>query len=159
MGMDTPYWVDVPSANWQRHIRETSLSETGGWAGFQRHLAGLHGTQLDLKRPLWEIQLIHGLSDLPGLPANCQALALKVHHAAIDGMSMAAIIHGLHDESMDSVPATGGAASPLSEWDLWQRANLNFVGRQFKLVDTVKNLLPGLVRARESRKEFSDLPQ
>ena len=30
--------------------------------------------------------------------------------------------------------------------------------RQIKLVDTVKNLLPGLVRALDSRKEFSDLP-
>ncbi len=158
MGMDTPYWVDVPFANWARQIQESVLPESAGWEGFQRHLSRIHGAQLDLRHPLWEIELIHDLRQFPGLPPNCQAVVLKLHHAAIDGMSMAAIIRGLHDESVEPVEPAPRQVSQPSEWDLWSRANINFMDRQIKLVDTVKNLLPGLVRARDSRKEFSDLP-
>ncbi len=158
MGMDTPYWVDVPAPDWKRHIQEASLPEASSWSDFQGFLSQLHSKQLDLKRPLWEIQLVHGLSNLPGLPAHCQALVMKLHHAAIDGMSMAAIINTLHEETVESSEPRPGRVSKPSEWDLWNRANINFLGRQIKLVDTVKNLLPGLLKARESRKEFSDLP-
>lgn len=158
MGMDTPYWVDVAAPDWRRHIRESVLPASAGWEDFQNHLAGFHSGGLDLEQPLWEMQLIHGLSGIPGLPAECQVVALKVHHAAIDGMSMAAIIRGLHDESTDT-PGPGQKRLPQpSDIDLWSRANINYLGRQFKLIDTVRNLLPGLARAHESRKQFEDLP-
>jgi diacylglycerol O-acyltransferase len=158
MGMDTPYWVDVAAPDWLRHIRESTLAASAAWVDFQNHLSGFHSSQLDLEQPLWEMQLIHGLSGLPGLPAECQALALKVHHAAIDGMSLAAIIRGLHDESTDTSRPQQKRMPRPSDIDLWSRANINYLGRQFKLIDTVRNLLPGLARAHESRKQFGDLP-
>lgn len=157
MGMDTPYWVGVTSPDWQHQIREVLL-ESAGWQDFQGFLADFHGSQLNLKRPLWEIQLVHGLKNFPGLPDNCQALVLKAHHAAIDGMSLAAIIGGLHDEGPDFAAASHSGFTEPSEWALWNRANLNLLNRQFKLVDTVRNLVPGLLRARKTRQEFSDLP-
>ncbi len=158
MGMDAPYWVDVADPDWRAHVTETALPAATDWQGFQRHLARLHNAQLDLKRPLWEIELIHGLSDLPGLPANCQALVLKLHHAAIDGMSMAAIIDSLHDDRAERPGSSRQRLRRPSDWDLWSRANRNFAKRQIKLVDTLRKLLPGMAKARETQKDFADLP-
>ena len=158
MGMDAPYWVDVADPDWRAHITETTLPAGTDWQGFQRHLAHLHNTQLNLERPLWEIELIHGLSGLPGLPANCQALVLKLHHAAIDGMSMAAIIDSLHNDRAGRTDSPRQRLTRPSDWDLWSRANRNFAGRQIKLVETLRKLLPGLAKAREAQKDFADLP-
>jgi WS/DGAT/MGAT family acyltransferase len=149
MGLDTPYWVEVARPNWPAHVSEETLPAGTDWRGFHQLLSKLHKTPLRLKRPLWEMRLVHGLNNLPGL---------KIHHAAIDGMSMAAIIDGLHVETTGETQQVGGRPGPPSEWDLWTRVNTNFAGRQIKLVHTLRNLLPGLARARETGKEFSDLP-
>lgn len=161
LDMDTPYWVDAGVPKWQQHISERELPEPGGWAVLQDFLARLHGQRMDLKRPLWEMHLLHGLHDLPTLPVRCQALVLKVHHAAIDGISLAAIIHDLHREitgkASDAASPRGDGPAP-SRWDVWARANLNSFSRQLKLVETVRNLMPGVLRARETRQQFTDLP-
>ena len=158
LGLDAPYWVEVARPNWRAHVGEETLPAGSDWQGLHRLLSHLHKTPLSLKRPLWEIRLIHGLNNLSGLPEQCQALVLKIHHAAIDGMSMAAIIDGLHVETTGEVERQHRRTGQPSEWDLWTRVNTNFAGRQLKLAQTLKNLLPGLARARETGKEFSDLP-
>ena len=63
MGMDTPYWVDVAVPDWRQHIGESVLPGSGNWEDFQRHLSGFHSSGLDLQRPLWEMQLIHGFHE------------------------------------------------------------------------------------------------
>ena len=158
LGMDTPYWVDIAEPDWDRHIRESSLPGARDWTALQLHLGRLHSARMNLDRPLWEMHLIHGLYDMPGLPHNCQALVLKIHHSAIDGISMAAIINALHQTPEDKPRGKNKQVGAPSQWDLWTRANLNSVNRQFKLVETVRNLLPGFMRARQTRQHFSDLP-
>ena len=158
LGMDTPYWVDIAEPDWDRHISESDLPGPGDWNTLQHYLGQLHSTRMNLDRPLWEMHLIHGLYDIPGLPPHCQALALKIHHAAIDGISMAAIINALHQTPDDVPRKKKSQVEAPSQWELWTRAQLNSVGRQFKLAETVRNLLPGVVRARKTRQKFSDLP-
>jgi WS/DGAT/MGAT family acyltransferase len=158
LGMDTPYWVDITEPDWDRHISESSLPGSGDWDTLQQTLGRLHGARMDLDRPLWEMHLIHDLYDMPGLPDRCQALALKIHHSAIDGISMAAIINALHQTPEAKPRGRKKQVGAPSQWELWTRANVNSVHRQFKLVETVRNLLPGVVRARETRQKFSDLP-
>ena len=77
MGMDTPYWVDAPDADWNRHIDEGDLTEGSDWYDLHRYLADLHGRAMNLDQPLWEMHLLHGLRDLEGLPPNCQALVIS----------------------------------------------------------------------------------
>jgi len=158
LGMDTPYWVDVGEPDWDRHISESDLPGTGDWNTLQQYLGQLHSTRMNLDRPLWEMHLIHGLYDMPGLPPNCQALVLKIHHSAIDGISMAAIINALHQTLEEKPRGKKKQVEAPSQWELWTRANVNSVYRQLKLAETVRNLLPGFMRARETRQQFSDLP-
>jgi WS/DGAT/MGAT family acyltransferase len=158
MGMDTPYWVDAPSMQWDRHIGQSTLGKGADWHDLHQRLSTLHAARIHLSRPLWEMHLLHELRGLDGLPPTCQGLILKVHHAAIDGISLAAIINALHQ-----VPEVGTAGVNIkqtapSPWELWTRANLNSVSRQFKFAETMSNILPGMLRARRSRREFGDLP-
>lgn len=158
MGMDTPYWVNAPDTDWDRHISEHSLPPGGDWQALHQHLSRLHGAKMNLRLPLWEIELVHNLIDLPGLPHRCQALVLKFHHSAIDGVSMAAIIDGLHRPPGNEPNTRKDSAGAPDQWALWTRAHINTVSRQFKLAETVSNLVPGFLRARKTRHKFSDLP-
>jgi diacylglycerol O-acyltransferase len=158
MGMDTPYWIDIARPNWGRHVSESILPGADGWEELQLYLARLHGARMDLAQPLWEMHLIHGLRDMPGLPCNCQALVLTIHHSAIDGISMAAIISALHQTPDETPRAKTRQLKPPSPGEFWARANLNRLNRQFKLAGTVRNLLPGVVRVLETRQQFSDMP-
>ncbi len=161
MGMDTPYWLDATRIDWQRHISESTLGVGGkaGWSSLQQTLAKLHEQSMDLSRPLWHIHLIHDLQGLPDLPEHCQVLVLKIHHAAIDGISMAALINALHLESAALDPVRRKKTGGPSQFELWRRFNTNQIGRQLKLAETMSNLLPGFARARAARREFSDLPR
>ena len=55
--------------------------------------ARLHARPLDRRRPLWETYLIHGLQ------RGRQAVYVKVHHAAIDGVSGNDLLAALMDTS------------------------------------------------------------
>ena len=158
MGMDTPYWVDSGEPDWDKHISEHTLDPPGDWPALQHLIGSLHGARMKLAMPLWEMHLIHGLSGIPVLPDNCQAIVLKIHHSAIDGISLAAIIDSLHQPGDTSGGQHRRRAPPPTLWTLWARANLNSVNRRLKLADTVQKLLPGVMRARETRQQFSDLP-
>jgi diacylglycerol O-acyltransferase len=158
MGMDTPYWIDIAEPDWEQHISESPLRGGGDWEALRRQLAQLHGARMNLAQPLWEMHLIQGLHELPGLPQHCQALVLKIHHAAIDGISMAAIINALHTSPPDEMWDGNKLMKPPGHMELWARAQFNSMSRQFKLAETVRNLLPGFVRARQTRQQFSGLP-
>ncbi len=51
-----------------------------------------------MKRPPWEAYVIEGLGDIEGLPEGAFAILLKIHHAAIDGISAAETILAIHNE-------------------------------------------------------------
>ncbi len=158
MDVDTPYWVEVPEADLDYHISIRPPGTADDWPALEQLLADIHGRSMDLSRPLWEICLVQGLRDFPGLPSRCQALVLKIHHAAIDGMSLAAIIDAMHRETKATPPdGVGGQRAP-DHWDVWARLNLNTIGRQLKFAKTVRGLLPGVMRARKARDSFGDLP-
>jgi diacylglycerol O-acyltransferase len=160
MGMDTPYWLDTTYTDWVSHISESVIESRGrtAWRRLQQTLAKLHGQSMDLRRPLWHIHLINDLHGLPDLPEHCQVLVLKIHHAAIDGISMAEMIRALHQEGAVGRASRRKQSNIPSPLELWGRLNINQIGRQLKLAETMGKLLPGFVRAREARKAFSDLP-
>lgn len=159
MDVDTPYWVNVRRPDPGHHISSRELPAGGGWPALERLLTEIHGQGMDLSRPLWEMCLVRGLSDLPELPRYCQAVVLKVHHSAIDGISLARIIDAMHSEGDPDEGEDGNRNQPAPDyWDIWTRLNLNTISRQFKFAETMGNLLPGVLRARQTRKSFGDLP-
>jgi len=157
MDVDTPYWVEVPRPDFDYHISVRSLDKPATWAGLERVLTDIHRRGMDLSRPLWELCLVRGLRDLPGLPPHCQALVLKVHHSAIDGMSLAGIIDAMHRRAKGRADERPGDWREPDRWDVWARFNLNNIGRQLKFAKTVQGLVPGVLRARKARRNFDDL--
>ncbi|MGO9034304.1 wax ester/triacylglycerol synthase family O-acyltransferase [Mycobacterium sp.] len=122
-GFHRPYWVDDPSFDLEYHVRHIGLPQPGDWRQLCIQVARLHARQIDLRRPPWEITVIEGLNSVPGVPRGSFALALKLHHCAVDGMASVAMIAAMHDLAADS-PRPAGPDSPWRPAPLPTAANL-----------------------------------
>jgi diacylglycerol O-acyltransferase / wax synthase len=92
-GLDQPYWIEDPDFDIEFHVRELALPAPGDDHQLAVQAARLHARPLDRRRPLWETYLIHGLQ------GGKQAIYVKVHHAAIDGVSGNDLLAALMDTS------------------------------------------------------------
>src|ERR1700719_4925869 len=111
-GLHMPYWVDDPNFDLEYHVRHIGLPQPGDWRQLCIQVARLHARQIDLRRPPWEIAVIEGLNSVPGVPEGSFAMALKLHHCAVDGMASVQMIAALHDLAADSARPAG----PDSPW-------------------------------------------
>ncbi len=105
--LDHPYWVEDENFDIEYHVRHIALPKPGDWRQLCILVARLHSRPLDMKRPLWEIYVIEGLDNLPGLPKGCFAIYTKTHHAAIDGATGADVqmlSHTLHPNDDPTPP-------------------------------------------------------
>ncbi|WAC89351.1 WS/DGAT/MGAT family O-acyltransferase [Mycobacterium sp. Aquia_213] len=129
-GLHRPYWVDDPSFDLEYHVRHIGLPQPGDWRQLCIQIARLHARQVDLRRPPWEITVIEGLNSVSGVPKGSFAMALKLHHCAVDGMASVQMIAALHDLAADS-PRPAGPDKPWrpdplpSTSALLSRASLN----------------------------------
>jgi diacylglycerol O-acyltransferase len=98
LGLDQPYWIEDPDFDIEYHVRELALPAPGDDQQLAEQAARLHARHLDRRRPLWELYLIHGLSD------NRIAIYTKVHHAAIDGVSGNDILAAVLDITPEGRP-------------------------------------------------------
>ena len=122
-GLDRPYWVDDPSFDLEYHVRHIGLPQPGDWRQLCIQVARLHARQIDLRRPPWEITVIEGLNSVPGVPKGSFAMALKLHHCAVDGMASVQMIAAMHDLAADS-PRPAAPDGPWQPDPLPTTANL-----------------------------------
>jgi diacylglycerol O-acyltransferase / wax synthase len=87
-----PSWVDGV-VDLDFHVREFALAAPGDDAVLTEQVARLAAEPMNRSRPLWEAYVIHGLS------GDRVALLIKLHHAAVDGVSGGEILAALLDES------------------------------------------------------------
>jgi diacylglycerol O-acyltransferase / wax synthase len=149
-GLHRPYWVDDPSFDLEYHVRHIGLPQPGDWRQLCIQVARLHARQIDLRRPPWEITVIEGLNAVPGVPAGSFALALKLHHCAVDGMASVQMIAALHDLAADSPRPAGPDApwqpAPLpSTGDLLARTAINAALHPMRASTTLASTAPKLV--------------
>jgi diacylglycerol O-acyltransferase / wax synthase len=102
--LDRPYWVDDADFSLDRHLHTAALREPGDDRRLSEHVARLVARQLDRSRPLWELHLVHGLTD------GRFALVGIVHHAAADGTSGRDLLATLLD--LEPAPAADPPAPP-----------------------------------------------
>ena len=95
LGLGRPYWVDDPDFDIEFHLREIGLPGPGDETQLGEQVARVHARPLDRTRPLWEMYLIHNVSQ------GRQAIYTKVHHAAIDGVSGAEILATIMDVTVE----------------------------------------------------------
>jgi diacylglycerol O-acyltransferase len=151
VGIDRPYWVDDPSFDLEYHVRHIGLPQPGDWRQLCIQVARLHARQIDLRRPPWEITVIEGLNCVPGVPKGSFAMALKLHHCAVDGMASVQMIAAMHDLAADSprpaAPDGPWCPAPLpSTADLLSRTAIKAALYPLRAGAVVASSAPGAVR-------------
>jgi diacylglycerol O-acyltransferase / wax synthase len=80
-GLGGPLWVDAPTFDLTRHVRELPLEPPAGESEMLAAVEQLLRQRLDPSRPLWEMWF------LTGLPERRVGLFVKIHHTIADGMA------------------------------------------------------------------------
>ncbi|MCW2562903.1 MAG: acyltransferase [Mycobacterium sp.] len=101
-GLHMPYWVDDPDFDLEYHVRHIALPQPGDWRQLCIQIARIHGRQLDLRRPPWEMTVIEGLNAIPGVAKGSFAISLKLHHCVVDGMESVELMAAMHDLAPDA---------------------------------------------------------
>ena len=165
LGLDHPYWIEDPDFDLEYHVRHIALPRPGDWRQLCIQIARLHSRPLDRSRPLWEMYVIEGLDHVDGLPPGCFAIMTKVHHAAVDGVTLLEIASSLHDLTPDAPPPTDVPAwhpEPVpSTADLLTRAARNNAVRPMRLGRMMAAGIPGeaaRMREQSARRNF-ELPR
>jgi diacylglycerol O-acyltransferase / wax synthase len=150
-GWHRPYWVEDPNFDLEYHVRHIGLPQPGDWRQLCIQVARLHARQVDLRRPPWEITVIEGLNAVPGVPKGSFAMALKLHHCAVDGMASVQMIAALHDLAADS-PRPAGPDTPWrpdalpSNTDLLSRTAINVALYPWRAGAVLVSSAPKVVR-------------
>lgn len=164
-GLDRPYWVDDPDFDLEYHVRHIALPKPGDWRQLCILVSRLHSQPLTRSKPLWEIYIIEGLDDVEGLPPNCFALLMKVHHAAMDGATGAQFMNIMHDLE----PKVAVHEAPAKPWTGEKVSTRKLLGKAYRNVwrkpgDTwklAKQIVPAMRRISAGRKnaEFDTLDE
>ncbi len=128
LNLGKPYWIDDDQFELSAHVEQTQLPHPGGMRELSALVSWQLEQQLDRKRPLWHILWASGIDSIAGIPNGSVALISKVHHAAIDGMSGAAILGALFD--LSPTPAPLHPAPPLRTSETPSKARL--LGRAYR---------------------------
>ena len=102
-----PAWEPDPDFDIATHMRHASLPAPGGEAELLEWLGDFYSHRLDRAHPLWETTLLDGLSD------GRWALATKVHHCLVDGISGASVTSALLDAEPSPAPGSKGLTAAL----------------------------------------------
>ncbi|CAM2929477.1 wax ester/triacylglycerol synthase family O-acyltransferase [Skermania piniformis] len=82
LALRRPSWVDDADFDVDYHLHHVALPAPGGPAEIAGMIDDLTAQPLDLQRSPWELTLVEGLA------GGGFALALKVHHCMVDGLSI-----------------------------------------------------------------------
>jgi len=176
LGLDLPYWIEDGEFDLEFHVRSIALPEPGDWRHLCIQASRLHSRPLDINRPLWEMYVIEGLSNVEGLPAGSFAVMTKIHTAALGRerrrRSKASQFRPLQDAILDNDPVPANL-EPNKKWqpeeppmtvELLGRAWFNTVTQPFKVMRVVGETAPDIaklvsrVRARTWRRN-RDVPR
>lgn len=111
-----PLWVDDPDFDVIHHVHQVALPKPGGLREFGAMVGRISSTPLDRSRALWEAWVIEGLED------GRFGLMLKLHHAAVDGVSGARFL--MHFLELSPGPSSLPPPPPRPNEDLLSDAQL-----------------------------------
>jgi WS/DGAT/MGAT family acyltransferase len=109
LNLDHPYWIDEPHFNLDAHLTHRSLAHPGDQQALMELAGDIFSQPLDMQRPLWHITFVEGLNAVKGVAHGSFALIIKVHHAAVDGVSGEEMVWAL----LDTTPQNPETRNPL----------------------------------------------
>ena len=142
-GVDRPIWVDDEEFDIRRHVRRIAVPSPGGAKELGEVAGTLMSSQLDRRKPLWEMWFIEGVA------GGKVGLLLKYHHCLLDGMagaSLATVMLELDpdsDECLMPLPSEeeSKAGSAPSDLELVARSLLPDVRRPIRTLRYAGNLV------------------
>jgi WS/DGAT/MGAT family acyltransferase len=143
LGLDLPYWIEDPDFDLDFHIRESAVPPPGDDRQLAEVVARIFARPLDRSRPLWELYLIHGLSE------GRVAVFTKIHHAVVDGVSGNEIVSVLLDPSpegreLPSAPVEGGAGRRPGDLEMLGRGLLGLPRQPLRALRSLPSVAPHL---------------
>jgi len=137
LNLDYPVWVEDDAFDVDRHLLRIALPAPGGRRELVAVCGHIASTPLDRSKPLWEMWVIDGIAETDPAAGGPLAVMMKVHHAAVDGVTGANLLSQLCSVEPDDPPpdpvegsgSAGGlqiAAGGLLRFASrpWQLANL-----------------------------------
>ena len=156
LGLGRPYWVEDPDFDLEYHVRHIALPKPGDWRQLCILSARLHSQPLRRDKPLWEIYVIEGLTNVEGLPPNCFAMLLKVHHCAMDGATGAQFMNIMHDlspEVTDPGKPPPWIVERPSKARMLTRAYIDMWKKPGQVFDMLKQAGPAFMRIQAGKKQ------
>ncbi len=99
-----PVWVEDKAFDLSRHLNRIALPAPGGREELAAICGHIAAVPLDRTKPLWEMWVIEGVGGGASANGGPLAVMLKVHHAAVDGVSAATLLSRLLDRQPDAGP-------------------------------------------------------
>jgi WS/DGAT/MGAT family acyltransferase len=116
-----PHWIEDPAFDLANHLRRAAIPTPGSLRELAEFVGDFASRPLERSKPLWEMVLVEGVE------GGNIAVVTKVHHAAMDGGRLVALLVGrLFDPSPEgrTVPPPGAQWSPDPEPSLaWLAAD------------------------------------
>ena len=139
LGLGEPYWVEDPEFDLDNHLTESTLPSPGDDQQLAEYAARLASEPLDRRRPLWSLDLVHGLD------GGRQALMMRFHHASVDGGSGMEVTGILLDPTpeirhFDEREPWAADRMPRAP-ELLARAAAGMTVRPLKMLDVERRLL------------------
>jgi len=153
--LDQPYWLEDINFKLDNHIKSHELSAKATAQDFEHFLAELHAQPMNMQRPLWEAHIINGMDCLPDYAKGSFGLYMKVHHAALDGVSgtdILAALHGLKPRAFNAAATTDTwqGETPPSNWSVARKAYINNLRKPLQLIQQARQLMPMLRKERDA---------
>lgn len=146
-----PVWIEDPNFDLDYHVRRACLPSPGGRAELEDLVGHVVGLPLDRQRPLWELFVVEGLE------GGLQAVVVKMHHAAIDGISGAELSASWLDLVADPGPETRSddwqPETVPSEIDLLLQAWPELLASPLKALKMVRRLAESALHLSEHNRD------
>src|SRR5262245_22657181 len=104
LNLDHPVWVEDEDFDLSRHVHRIGLPPPGGRRELAEVCGHIAAVPLDRSKPVWEMWVIEGVAGAAAHEGGPLALIIKVHHAAVDGVSAANLLNQLCSLQPDAPP-------------------------------------------------------
>jgi diacylglycerol O-acyltransferase / wax synthase len=146
LNLDHPVWIEDEGLDVSRHLYRIALPSPGGRRELAEVCGHIASTPLDRGKPLWEMWVIEGIAGTDPHEGGPIAMMIKVHHAAVDGVSAANLLSQLCDVEPDAPPpepvSGPGGATPLG---IAAGGLMSFLTRPMKLAKVVPATMSTIV--------------
>jgi diacylglycerol O-acyltransferase / wax synthase len=153
LNLDHPVWVEDKDFDLSRHLQRIGLPSPGGRAELTEVCGHIASVPLDRSKPVWEMWVIEGVADTAAHEGGPLALMIKVHHAAVDGVTATNMLAQLCSPEPDSLPPEPvDGAGDATELEIAAGGLVKFLFRPLQLAKalpaTVSTIVNTVSRAR-----------